>query len=222
MLLAVVPRKAAAQDFVTTALSGLPTQTLRVESSSPSKLRKLSNYKSLRGKFLGPRLQQLESTLDQIGVHEDDIDNLVIGWKPGDKEMDLYGYASGHFDKAGIANHAAAENLTPTPISGQQAYCLTAGVAEQMCEGVDSSGIDQDTLGMFPGNKTILNQWGPEGDLQALYPGVDLLSGWWRHNRGCMTLWVNGNVSRIKYVPRNVGVDYRWYTGEVPNTMPTF
>ena len=35
----------------------------------------------------------------------------------------------GHFDKAGVANHAAAPNLTPTPISGQQAYCLTAGVA---------------------------------------------------------------------------------------------
>jgi hypothetical protein len=43
--------------------------------------------------------------------------------------MDLYGYASGHFDKAAVANHAAAQNLTPTPISGQQAYCLTAGVA---------------------------------------------------------------------------------------------
>ena len=129
MVLAGIPWKAAAQDFVTTALSGLPTQTLRVESSSPSKLRKLSNYKNLRGKFLGPRLQQLESTLDQIGIHEDDIDDLLIGWKPGDKEMDLYGYASGHFDKAGVANRASAQNLTPTPISGQQAYCLTAGVA---------------------------------------------------------------------------------------------
>ncbi len=87
---------------------------------------------------------------------------------------------------------------------------------EQKNEGTD------DTLGLFPGYTTILNQWGPEGSLQQLYPGVDLLSGWWRHNRGCMTLWVPGNVSRIKYVPRNVGVDYRWYTGEVPDQMPTF
>lgn len=86
---------------------------------------------------------------------------------------------------------------------------------EQMNEGPD------DTLGLFPGNKTILDQWGPEGDLQPLYPGVDLLSGWWRHNRGCMTVWVPGNVSRIKYVPRNIGVDYRWYTGEVPVVMPS-
>lgn len=129
MTVAAVPRRAAAQDFVTTALSGLPTQTLRVEFSSPSKLRKLPNYQNLRGKFLGPRLQQLESTLAEIGVHEDDINELLIGWRPGDKEMDLYGYASGHFDKAAVANHAAAESLTPTPISDQQAYCLTAGVA---------------------------------------------------------------------------------------------
>ena len=87
---------------------------------------------------------------------------------------------------------------------------------EQKNEGYD------DTLGLFPGNSTILNQWGPEGSLQALYPGVDLLSGWWRHNKGCNTLWVSGNVSRIKWVPRTVGVDYRWYTGEVPDSMPSY
>jgi hypothetical protein len=129
MMLALIPQTVVGQDFVTTAMSGLPTQTMRVEYSSPSKLRKLSNYQALRGKFLGPRLQQLESTLEQIGVHEDDIDELMIGWKPGDKEMDLYGFASGNFDKAQVASRAAAQNLTPTPISGQQAYCLSAGVA---------------------------------------------------------------------------------------------
>ncbi len=129
MVLAGIPRKGAGQDFVTTAMSGLPTQTLRVEYSSAAKLRKLPNYQSLRGKFLGPRLQQLEASLEQIGIHEDDIDELMIGWKPGDKEMNLYGYASGRFDKAQVANRAAAQSLTPTPISGQQAYCLTAGVA---------------------------------------------------------------------------------------------
>jgi len=86
--------------------------------------------------------------------------------------------------------------------------------AEQKNEG------EEDTLGLFPGYRMILTQWGPEGPLQPLYPGMDLLKGWWRHNRGCMTLWVPGNVSRIKYVPRNVGIDYRYYTGERPLTLP--
>ena len=87
---------------------------------------------------------------------------------------------------------------------------------EQLNEGAD------DTLGLFPGYTTILNEWGPEGNLQQDYPGVDLLSGWWRHSKSSITLWVPGNVSHIKQVPRTVGVDYRWYTGEVPASMPNF
>jgi prepilin-type N-terminal cleavage/methylation domain-containing protein len=85
---------------------------------------------------------------------------------------------------------------------------------EQLNEGGD------DTLGLFPGYSTILTQWGPEGGLQPLYPGTDLLSGWWRHSKTCTTLWVQGNVTKIKYVPRNVGIDYRYYTGERPLRMP--
>jgi len=143
MVAAVISPAAWAQDFVTTALSGLPTQTLRVEYSSPAQLRKLTNYQSLRAKFLGPRLQQLEGALDQIGIHEDDIDSLMIGWKPGDKEMDLYGYAAGHFNRTDVAKRAAANNLTPTPISGQVAYCLTAGVTGTCVV------ILEDSLGAF-------------------------------------------------------------------------
>jgi len=78
----------------------------------------------------------------------------------------------------------------------------------------------EDTLGLFPGYDTILDQWGPEGDLQPLYPGVDLLSGWWRHANCSVTLWVTGTVSRIKKMPRNVGIDYRCYTGELPKRQP--
>jgi hypothetical protein len=85
---------------------------------------------------------------------------------------------------------------------------------EQMPEG------PEDTLGLFPGYDTILDQWGPEGDLQPLYPGVDLLSGWWRHANCSVTLLVPGNVGRIKKLPRNVGIDYRCYTGERPIRPP--
>jgi prepilin-type N-terminal cleavage/methylation domain-containing protein/prepilin-type processing-associated H-X9-DG protein len=87
---------------------------------------------------------------------------------------------------------------------------------EQRSEGSD------DTLGLFPGNTTILDEWAPDGSLQPLYPGVDLTSGWWRHSRGCNTLWVGGNVSRLRWVPRTKGYDYRYYTGERPQVQPKF
>jgi len=95
---------------------------------------------------------------------------------------------------------------------GTTIFCQDA--TEQMLEGAE------DTLGLFPGSSSIASQWGPSGPVQPFYPGLDLLSGWWRHSRRCSTLWVPGNVSSIRRVPVNVGVDYRWYTGEVPQTMP--
>ena len=86
--------------------------------------------------------------------------------------------------------------------------------AEQNCEGPD------DTLGLFPGKGTILDQWEQGGGLSVLYGGADLTWGWWRHNKASATLWVPGHVTKIKYVPRNVGIDYRCYTGEVPVRIP--
>jgi prepilin-type N-terminal cleavage/methylation domain-containing protein len=90
-------------------------------------------------------------------------------------------------------------------------FCQDA--AEQLSEGPD------DTLGLFPGKVTILDQWQVGGGLSQLYGGADLIYGWWRHT-SCNTLWVNGNVSKIKMVPRTVGIDYRCYTGEVPARTP--
>ena len=124
------------------------------------------------------------------------------------------------FPYTGTGSTYATRNLT-IPLKRSTYKSPTSTIfcqdsTEQKNEGTD------DTLGLFPGYTTILDEWGPEGGYTALYPGVDLLSGWWRHNKGCITLWVNGNVSRIKWVPRTVGVDYRWYTGEVPATMPSF
>ena len=84
-----------------------------------------------------------------------------------------------------------------------------------------------DSLGLFPtSGGTILSEWGPNQGYSTYYGGIDMTLGYWRHRMvagsggGCMTLWVPGNVSRIKWVPRNVGIDYHWYTGERPNTMP--
>ena len=75
-----------------------------------------------------------------------------------------------------------------------------------------------DSPGLFPGYSQVLTKWRPGSAYAAFYPGVDLTMGWWRHNRGCITLGTSGNAYRIRYNPK--GLDYRWYTGEHPDTMP--
>jgi hypothetical protein len=91
-------------------------------------------------------------------------------------------------------------------------FCQDA--TEQKLEGLD------DTLGLFPGKKTILDQWASTSAYGTVYGGTDMTRGWWRHNKGSATLWVTGHVTRIREMARNEGVDYRWYTGERPNKMP--
>jgi prepilin-type N-terminal cleavage/methylation domain-containing protein len=103
--------------------------------------------------------------------------------------------------------------MRTTSYLSPQTTIVCQDAAEQNCEG------SEDTLGMWPGKTTILDQWQQGGGLSALYGGIDLTYGWWRHT-SCNTLWVNGNVSKIKMVPRTVGIDYRCYTGEVPVRVP--
>lgn len=88
---------------------------------------------------------------------------------------------------------------------------LIQDAAEQKMEGPD------DTVGLFPGSTECLTQW--KYDLAGLYPERKMEFEWFRHPN-CNTLWIQGNVSGIRYTKK--GVDYRWYTGEVPNTPPRF
>ncbi len=82
--------------------------------------------------------------------------------------------------------------------------------AEQRMEG------PADSLGLFPGYNECLTQW--KYDLASYYPGVKMENEWWRHNRRCNTIWVDGHVSVINYTQK--GVDYRWYTGDPPLQNP--
>lgn len=91
-------------------------------------------------------------------------------------------------------------------------FCQDA--AEQRMEG------ETDSIGLFPGQREILTQW--RFDLASLYPGVKFEWEWYRHNKRCSTLWVPGNVSAIAFTGFKQGVDYRWYTGEIPLAQPKF
>jgi hypothetical protein len=127
--LVALPGAAPAQDLVKEALSGFPTQTIRLEFSIPAKLRSLPNYASLRQRYMGARLRKLVEALGQLGIREEDISGLVLGWQPGAAEMTLYGFATGHFNAQAIAQSAEQRNMVATAIAEKQAYCLEAGLA---------------------------------------------------------------------------------------------
>jgi len=91
--------------------------------------------------------------------------------------------------------------------------------AEQKMEGAS------DSIGLFPSNGSILSQWiggGPpnRGGLSTLYGNYAFEFEYYRHRKGCNTLWLDGHVSKIKYRGLNVGIDYRYYTGDSPPLTP--
>lgn len=90
---------------------------------------------------------------------------------------------------------------------------LTQDSAEQLMEGAT------DSLGLFPNRTQILSQWigsPPWGGLGALYDNYHFDREWYRHSRGCMTVWADQHVSRIRFTGFNKGIDYRHYTGQAP------
>ncbi len=100
-------------------------------------------------------------------------------------------------------------------------FCQDA--AEQNMEG------DADSIGLFPGNGSILTQWigsgpangGTYGGLSGLYNRYHFDLEWYRHNNGNQTAWVDGHISRIRFTGLKVGIDYRHYTGVEPlNPVP--
>jgi hypothetical protein len=161
--LVALPGAAPAQDLVKEALSGFPTQTVRLEFSSPAKLRSLPNYASLRQRYIGPRLRKLVEALGELGIREEDISALVLGWQPGSAEMALYGFATGRFSAQAIAESAGQRNMPTTPIAGKQAYCLEAGLAGTCVV------VLQDSLGAF-GSLTALTSMleAREGQIPSL------------------------------------------------------
>jgi prepilin-type N-terminal cleavage/methylation domain-containing protein len=100
-----------------------------------------------------------------------------------------------------------------TSYQSPQTTILCQDAAEQRMEG------PEDSLGLFPGQREILMQW--KYSLASYYPGFKMEFEWYRHSQTCATLWVPGNVSRIKYNGK-LGNDYRWYTGDYPQESPKF
>ena len=125
----IFPTLAPAQDLVNEAMSSFPAGMVRVEYSSPEKLRALPDYEALSHRYVGQRLQVLQGNLAQLGIQPGDVDTMVIGWKGKGTELDLSGLAQGRFDTKSVSDRAAAQGIAATPMTGAPAYCFGSGAS---------------------------------------------------------------------------------------------
>ena len=137
------PAAAPAQDLVTEAMSSFPANTVRIEYSSLAKLRALPDYAALSHRYTGARLQQLEDSLAQLGIQQEDVDELVLGWQSQEAGIDFSGVARGRFTAQTVAARATAQGIAPSPLGGTTAYCLGSGA------GGHCIAILGDSLGAF-------------------------------------------------------------------------
>ena len=119
---------------------------------------------------------------------------------------------------AGYRGQASHPKISAIKYPQTTIFCQDA--AENKMDG------EEDTIGLFPGSTQILTQWigtpPGTGGLSLLYNHYQFQWEWYRHNKSCNTLWVAGNVSPIRFTPNYKGVDYRWYTGDMPLSTPKF
>jgi hypothetical protein len=137
------PAAAPAQDLVNEAMSSFPAGTLRIEYSGLAKLRALPDYAALSHRYTGARLQQLEDSLAQLGVQQDDVDELVLGWQSQSTGIDFSGLARGRFSAQTVADRATAQGIAASPLTGASAYCLGEAA------GGNCIAILSDNLGAF-------------------------------------------------------------------------
>jgi hypothetical protein len=138
----LAPAGARAQGLVQEALKSFPATTLRIEYSNISTLRELPNYDQLHQRYLGPRLRDLEASLGKLGIAENDINEMVMGWE-NQGGWEFFGLTSGNFDPSNISSQATAQGLKARPVNGKQVFCFTSNDSETCAAAVDSS------LGVF-------------------------------------------------------------------------
>ena len=138
------PRSLQAQDLIDSALSWFPSHITAFEFSDLSSLRTLPEYQNLRTRYLGRNLRTLEASLSRLGIQENDIDAMALGWQSLSKGKTQYeGIAAGRFDAATLDQRAVASGLTAHLVDGRKAYCFPSD-PNSTCVAV----ID-DSLGAF-------------------------------------------------------------------------
>ncbi|MBZ5516722.1 MAG: hypothetical protein LAN62_18110, partial [Acidobacteriia bacterium] len=105
---------AEAQEVVKEALTSFSPQTIRLEYLSPAKLRSVPNYASLRQRYVGPSLRTMEQSFEKLGMKESDVDELVLGWRPGSTATPQMG-ASVCASPTSLENRASVLRLGASP-----------------------------------------------------------------------------------------------------------
>jgi prepilin-type N-terminal cleavage/methylation domain-containing protein len=117
-----------------------------------------------------------------------------------------------------VVTPAPGQGTGPRKLSSFPSPSTTIFAQDAAEQRMDGGGAD--TLGPFPGEREILTQW--RFDLASLYPGLKMEWEWFRHKRRCDTLWLPGHVTSIPFRGYTNGVDFRLYTGLVPERPPQF
>lgn len=117
--------RAQAQDLLQQALDSFPRATFHLEYSRPAQLRRLHGYAQLRVRYISPQLKELETSLQELGIQETNVDELVLGWSErAGNMMNFYGLANGRFDAQAASEQAADHHLAPREIEGHAVYCF--------------------------------------------------------------------------------------------------
>jgi prepilin-type N-terminal cleavage/methylation domain-containing protein len=114
-------------------------------------------------------------------------------------------------------NASVPAPLKTTSFVNPATMIVTQDAVESRMEG------ETDSIGLFPGQSSILTQWigvppAYGGMSTAYYGGYHFEWEFYRHDKRCNTVWVSGNVTKIPFTAYNVGIDYRYYTGDKPLT----
>ncbi len=145
-----IPGAPAVDDLVREALARFPHQTAHFEVCELARMRALPNYAALRERFMSGDVQQLVTSLQTLGVRDEDVDRLALGAGPSSQGLQLYGVAQGRFDLAKIAAGAQAAGIEPVPINGYSAFCFGATNTSSCVA------VLKNTLGVF-GSRDMVN-----------------------------------------------------------------
>ena len=105
-------------DIVPDALFTFPTQTEYVEYDNLASLRTLPSYNSLRQDFSGKQLEEAKSVLEQLGIRESQVQEVITG----SSSTGLYGLMAGQFDSESITKSARSKRYA-AKLLDRETFC---------------------------------------------------------------------------------------------------